>query len=138
MNKNIRTDLALEAREIGEKKAGKIKGITATEKQYKNIKITQVDVISEEGEKAIGKAQGRYVTFEAPMFRYDQTCSDTLSKMIADEIKEMGNITKETTVLVTGLGNRAITPDALGCEVTDRLFVTNHMKEYFMGEVSSV
>lgn len=138
MKNNIRTDLALEAREIGEKTAGKIKGVTATEKEYKNIKVTQVDIISEEGERAIGKAQGRYITFEAPMYRYDDECAEKLSEMISEEIKQMGKIDAKSTVLVAGLGNRAITPDALGAEVTDKLFVTNHMKEYFEDNASSV
>lgn len=138
MKKNIRTDLALEAREIGEREAGKIKGITASEKQEKNIKITEVNIISPEGEKALGKAQGRYITFEAPTYKYDEECAHRLSELIADEIKLMGEIDNKTTILVVGLGNRAITPDALGAEVTDKLFITNHMKDFFNGKTSSV
>lgn len=138
MQRNIRTDLALEAREIGERTAGKIKGVVAEEKEYKNIKVTTVDILNKEGEKALGKAQGRYITYEAPMFRYDDKCAEMLCKLICEELCNMGSITPESTILVAGLGNRAITPDALGSEVTDKLFVTHHMKSYFDGKASAV
>lgn len=138
MKKNIRTDLALEAREIGEREAGKIKGITAEEWEHGHIKVTQVDILNEEGANAIGKAQGRYVTIEAPNLKYDEGDYKKVCSVICDELKKLTNISSDTVTLVAGLGNRDITPDALGSRVIDNLFVTNHMKEYFGSNVSSV
>lgn len=139
MKKNIRTDLALEAHELaGEESAEKIKGITAKETVHGHIKVTKVDVLNEHGAQAIGKAMGSYITIEAPHIRYDLDDYESVCSIICDELRKMAHITPDTVTLVVGLGNRAITPDALGSFVVDDLLITHHMKEYFENTVSRV
>ncbi len=129
MKKNIRTDLALEAHELTKKEsAGEIEGVAAKEWQKGEIKITQVDILNDSGEKAVGKAKGTYITIEAPKIRYSSADFENVCHIISDEIKKMAQITPNATTLVVGLGNRQITPDALGSEVLNSLFVTRHMK----------
>ncbi len=129
MKKNIRTDLALEAHELTKKEsAGEIEGVTAKEWKKGEVKITQVDILNDLGEKAVGKAKGTYITIEAPKIRYSSADFENVCYIISDEIKKMANITPNATTLVVGLGNRQITPDALGSEVLNNLFVTRHMK----------
>lgn len=129
MKKNIRTDLALEAHELTKKEsAGEIEGVIAKEWQKGEVKITEVDILNDLGEKAIGKSKGTYITIEAPKIRYSSADFENVCYIISDEIKKMAKITSDSMTLVVGLGNRQITPDALGSEVLNNLFVTRHMK----------
>ena len=68
----IRTDLALESKELYHENAGivtEIEGVKATVSEYDKMTVTVVEVLDEKGEKAINKKQGKYVTIEAPEFR---------------------------------------------------------------------
>lgn len=140
--KNIRTDLALEAHQLSQKEGQKIEGVVVREKEVNKIKVSRVEVIDENGEKAIGKAIGNYVTIECPNLKYDYNEYKSVCKIIADEIREMVNITPDCKTLVAGLGNPDITPDALGTETATNIMVTNHlkehMKEYLDENVSAV
>lgn len=139
MQKSIRTDLALEAHELTRaKKTEDIKGIVANETKRDNITITQVEILDEMGAKTIGKQMGTYVTIEAPNIKYDNTEFENVCSIICDELKKMADISKNTLTLVVGLGNRQITPDALGCEVVNNLLITHHMKNVFDNDMGSV
>lgn len=129
----IRTDLALEAREIfvqcSEEKAEKIDGVDSDVEKIGSITKTKIRIINENGERALGKPKGTYITIEAPEIKYDTEVYEKVCMLLADEIREMAKPDKNTKTLVAGLGNRNITPDALGPEVISHLMVTNHMKE---------
>ena len=126
---NIRTDLAMEAHELSRKDAEhKIDGVEAVTENCGGINVTRVRIYNENGEKALGKAQGTYVTIETPQIRYSVEEYNKAVEIIAKELADMAGNTSLT--LVAGLGNREITPDALGCEVVSGLLVTNHMKQY--------
>lgn len=129
---NVRTDLALEAREIYEeshKDEKDIDGIEVLEETDKDIKVTTVKVKNDEGSKKIGKPKGNYVTIDIPDFTaYDGETMDRVSEVVAEVLRRMIKIDVEKTALVVGLGNWQVTPDALGPKVTQGIMVTRHLK----------
>lgn len=127
----IRTDMAVEAHEILRRSAEKIDGVELEVSKNNGIVRTVIDITNDNGAKALGKLCGRYVTIETPDLKYSTDTCDAVSKMLANEIRAMCKGAGK--VLVAGLGNRMITPDALGCAVVDKLIVTAHMKKYMPG-----
>ena len=123
----IRTDLAVEAHEMSRNDAEKIEGVELSKTEHGKISRTVVDVTNDEGAKAIGKQKGRYITIEAPDLKYSLDDYEYVCNMIADELRQL--CVGEKT-LVAGLGNRDITPDALGSETVSRLIVTSHIKKH--------
>lgn len=132
---SVRTDLALEEKERFESNDVEVQGVVLEEEydEEREIKITKVLIETENGAKAMGKPVGTYITLEAPNLivpdeDYHREISEELAKIVRDLIKEKK---KEYNVLVIGLGNREVTPDALGPHVADNLIVTRHIiKEY--------
>ena len=130
----IRTDLALEAREKFEEDNVEIKGVVLEEKRAgKDMLISKVVIETENGAKSMGKPKGTYVTFEAPnMMEEDEEYHKEISVELARIIRELVPLEqKDMSLLVVGLGNREVTPDALGPNVVDQLFVTRHMIREF-------
>ena len=128
---NIRTDLAMEAHELLKKEnEEKIDGIDAVTEDRDGLTVTRVHIYNANGEKALNKAQGTYVTIETPQIRYSVDEYNKAVDVICEELGKMTEKKDNILTLVAGLGNREITPDALGCEVVSGLLVTNHMKEY--------
>jgi spore protease len=128
---NIRTDLAIEAREMlmGEVKE-EIPGVQAETQTIDGITITRVDVTTPEAEQKMGKKQGRYITLEAPGLRQKNTpLQEKVSQQFTRELQRMVELQDDTTVLVVGLGNWNVTPDALGPRVVKDLLVTRHIKK---------
>ena len=128
---SIRTDLALESGAC-ERKMSNDSGILIHERCFDyGIKITDVCVENESGEKLIGKPVGKYITLD--VFDVDFSNDDAAKKavdVLADEIDGMITDYKKEGILVVGLGNRGITPDALGPNVCDRILVNRHLKEF--------
>lgn len=124
---NIRTDLAVEVQEELQKHSPKNEGIKVdVQNEQDDIVITRVQITNEQGEKAMGKPVGSYVTLE---FSNTDDDMNILSHMLA---KEISNIIKtkpneKFTTLVVGLGNWNITPDALGPQVISKLMITKHI-----------
>lgn len=132
--KRGRTDLALEVREKFEQDNVEVQGVILKETYHKNkdIKVTTVVVENEHGAKVMGKPIGTYITIEAPkLSEEDESYHKPLSKEIAKYLKELMGENVEEHVLIVGLGNRDITPDALGPQVVDNLFVTRHLIKEF-------
>lgn len=130
---NIRTDLALEAKESFEEDDVKIRGVRIEEEKNEDLEIctTTVVIESENGAKAMGKPVGTYITLEAPnMSMPDEDYHREISGELAKYIKKlMGD--EEQSVLIVGLGNRDVTPDALGPNVVGNVRITRHViKEY--------
>lgn len=129
---NVRTDLALEAKEIYQEKHKKetdIDGIEVINETDNGIKITTVKIKDENGAKKLGKPKGNYVTIDIPEFTaYDSETMDKVSYVVAEILGRMINIDVDKTVLVVGLGNWKVTPDALGPKVTEGIMVTRHLK----------
>ncbi|MCM1545042.1 MAG: GPR endopeptidase [Ruminococcus sp.] len=136
---NFRTDLALERREYIEKK--EIDGILSEEKNENGVKVTKITVINENGERVLGKPMGSYITLEVKPFTKSSDISDDCIEVLACEINKL--IPKDGTVLVAGLGNERITPDALGPRCISLLLATRHInselaKSIGLGELRSV
>ena len=126
---DIRTDLALEVRESFEDDDVEIKGVVLEEE---DMKITTVIIKDEQGAKAMRKPMGTYITIEAQkLSEKDDEYHSSISEEIGKYIKKLIGEDREKGVMVVGLGNREVTPDALGPWVVDNLFVTRHLiKEY--------
>lgn len=130
-NFQIRTDLALEAREsISEEECG-LRGVRVEEyyKEEDDIRVTKVMVDTRNAAKAMGKAVGKYVTMEAPaMVEPDEDYHREISECLAEELLDMiPNVDNDQSILVVGLGNREVTADSLGPHVVDNLFITRHV-----------
>jgi spore protease len=127
---SIRTDLAVEAKEIYQKENGDIPGIEVQESTEGDIKITSVKIVSDIGEQMMRKPKGTYITIDMPrLTHYDADTMDEVSKVLGKTLLDMINMEDSMTALVVGLGNWNITPDALGPKVIDKLMVTRHLKE---------
>ena len=124
---NFRTDLALEAREI---LPGDPPGVAMRRDMRGDVHITRVEVLDETGERALGKPCGRYITLESARFwQHDGDELAALGEAIAQEIAAvLPAMPDDKPVLVVGLGNRAITADALGPQVAERVLVTRALR----------
>lgn len=131
----VRTDLALEARESIGKSEEELRGIAVEEYDREEIQvhITKVVISSKNGAKAMHKPMGNYITLEAPaMQEADEDYHREISEELAEQIRSIiPQADTEQSVLVVGLGNRDVTADALGPGVIDNLLVTRHIvREY--------
>ena len=135
---SVRTDLALEEKERFESDHVEIQGVILEEDydKEKEIRITRVKIETEKGAKAMGKPVGTYITLEAPNMAvpdtdYHREVSEKIAGFVQELLKAQNVKTEELSVLIVGLGNRQVTPDALGPYVTDNLCATRHIvKEY--------
>ena len=134
---NFRTDLALERRDIY-KKANNIEdevdGIEAVEETVnENIKISRVKITNQDGENAIGKPIGNYITIDIKKFKVaGEEEIQKASEVLTEELKKLldEHIEKQGEILVVGLGNIYVTPDALGPKVVNEIDITRHLINY--------
>ena len=120
--RNRRTDLALEARELWQESAEErtqLEGVEAREEMREGIPVTRVSILDRRGEEALGKPVGTYVTLTLDgLARREEDAFGRAARAVAAELGELlGFLHPEAPVLVVGLGNRAITPDAVGPKV---------------------
>lgn len=134
---NFRTDLALERRDLYRKAnnvANEINGLeTEEEKLGETIKITRVKVLNEEGEQAIGKKQGNYITIDIKDLKIaGEEEIQKASEAVTQELKALiGNLIQpQEDILVVGLGNLYVTPDSLGPKVIQDIDITRHLLTY--------
>lgn len=144
MGRNIHTDLAMEARELFKQQEvqgvpaqqNEPPGVESVEEGDGRIKITRVRVTSPTGEASIGKPMGNYITVEVPQLRYsDQQLYEDTCKVLAKELAQLIRLNENATVLIVGLGNWNVTPDALGPKVVSTVMVTRHLHEYLPDQV---
>lgn len=138
---DVRTDLALEAKELAERPGmGAIPGIHSETTEEDGIKVTVLHVQNEQGSQAIGKIIGHYVTIEVPGLRDGDTkLQDRVATQFAKHFEsflERLNINKTARVLIVGLGNWNVTPDALGPLVVENIMVTRHFFELMPDQVA--
>ena len=134
---DFRTDLANERRDIY-KKANKLEdeipGIEVEERSNgKYIKVTKVKITTDEGAKILGKLIGNYVTIDIKLFNVAGEAEiQTAAETMAEELKKLiGNfLPSKEDILVVGLGNAEVTPDALGSKVVSKIDVTRHWFTY--------
>lgn len=122
----IRTDLAIENRELYKtQKNEDSKGIEVEKEEKENYTITRVKVLNFEGSQNLQKPIGTYITIDVPgLNKTDEDLKDEISQTVAKEIKGLGKNKEDSKILIIGLGNWNITPDALGPKVVERVLVT--------------
>jgi len=138
MAKTYYTDLALDTAEAlcGEKTQDfKIDGVTVEKKELSNAEITWVRIINSDGEKTMGKPVGSYITIESEaMKESDIDVHEEIVAILAEALSTLtanknADIRPDSSVLVVGLGNRSVTPDALGPNVVSKMLVTRHIMD---------
>lgn len=122
-----RTDLALEAKELA---GEELKGVYLEEENKCDIKISRLKIKSDSASRKLNKEKGTYITLELPPFTDSFRDTDERLMVVADEIKKL--LPVNGLVLVVGLGNYEITPDALGPKTVSKILATRHIK----GEVA--
>lgn len=145
-----RTDLAIEARESFPEDNVEIKGVVLDEKLIQDgcIRVSTVNIINEHGAELMKKPVGNYVTIEftdkskymdeQAAKEFEEKVSDTICSILGDMVKDRKNRAgdcKKETYMVTGLGNRLATPDALGPVVMEKVMVNRHMVREFGEEI---
>jgi spore protease len=133
MRNPIRTDLAVEAHELWREKTGettKLPGVKARHEERDGFALDIVEILDEEGERELCKPIGTYVTLELDaLVKREENAFDRACSLLAEEIRNSLRLTPEDSVLVAGLGNSDITPDAVGPGAMDYVLVTRHLKE---------
>lgn len=134
MPKSIYTDLAMEARELNPA----LQGVIEQNEEGDGISISRIEVTTEAAAQKLGKPVGHYITLDAP-----ELCDrpldlfERVSKSLSAELARLlGGLGPQATVLVVGLGNRAITSDSLGPKVAEQVYVTRHVTQYLPDAVS--
>ena len=134
---NFRTDLASERRDIyqkASKQEGEIDGIESTKEEInENLKVERVKITNENGEQAIGKPVGNYITIDIKNLKIAQQEEiENAANTLSNELKKIleAHIDKQGEVLVVGLGNIYVTPDSLGPKVINEIDVTRHIINY--------
>lgn len=127
-----RTDLAVEARELWEEQAGAVTalpGVEARDSLREGIPVNTVRVLDGRGESALGKPRGSYVTLTLEgLAGREEGVFQRAVRALAEELAELLRpLPGNGLVLVAGLGNQAITPDAIGPKVHQNTLVTRHL-----------
>lgn len=124
-----RTDLAIEATQLlNAQKAGEIPGVVTEERTVQGVSVTQVEITNSEGAQAVGKPQGRYLTLELTgLLRRAPGAFAQSAQALAQELTRLLPEGERMSALVVGLGNRLVTPDAVGPRAADHTMVTRHL-----------
>lgn len=134
-----RTDLAIEIKESFPKDHVEIPGVSLQENydKLKKIKVTSVRIINHIGARQMKKPIGTYTTidFEERFIFEQKDYMDAVGKRLQKELAAIlpHKIKKDATILVTGLGNRFATPDALGPYVLEQIEVNRHLSVQYVG-----
>ncbi len=130
-NFSPRTDLAIEAREFAQQQKQNTEELDGVKVEIKNTdiyQITHVKILNETGSQTMGKPIGNYITIESELLKQnDITSHEQIMKTAAEHIAGLSKLSQKSTILVVGLGNWNITPDALGPKVIDKILVTRHL-----------
>ena len=127
-----RTDLAVEAAQLWREggNEGELPGVEQTESVREGYPVTTVRILNDQGAKALGKPVGTYVTLTLEgLARREQDAFGRAARAVAAELSALLKLEPGESVLVVGLGNRAITPDNIGPKAADHTMVTRHLVE---------
>ena len=125
-----RTDLAVEAEAIHRSAAAvtELPGVRAEETERRGFAVTEVHVLDVAGENALCKPMGDYYTLALdPLLRREDDAFENAAQTLAELLRGVLPLMPDASVLVVGLGNREITPDAIGPEAVRNLIVTRHL-----------
>lgn len=127
-----RTDLAVESREIVQEQAvGEISGVDFKEDNISGINFQLLEILDDNGSKELGKPKGKYCTVDIdPVMRRDAESFPKAAEAAAELIRRFLSFGDgDFRALVVGLGNRLITPDAIGPLASEAILVTRHLKQ---------
>lgn len=128
---NYRTDLALETAEnlVGKEKFSSKDGVRITEQMHDGYEVTALDITNDAGARQMEKPIGRYVTIDLqPYFRRQSGFFSRGAQCLAQELTALlPSVGQDTPTMVVGLGNRAMTADAVGAMALENILVTRHM-----------
>ena len=131
MQPQFRTDLAVEAREIWQQsttETTELSGVKAYDKLSHGYNVTHVEISTDEGAQALSKPQGTYITVELDsLVRREEDAFSRGVAAIRDQLSPLLQLDEDSTALVIGLGNRAITPDAVGPLTAKHTLATRHL-----------
>lgn len=128
-----RTDLAVENHELLEQAKAKATGYIKKQRQIdEDISVIEIEILTEEGEKAFGKPSGTYITLEIEgILEQKDGIRQRASKALAEELKKLIPFDYYLKVLTVGLGNEKVTPDSLGPHTVDKVKITSHLFTMF-------
>jgi len=130
----IKTDLVIEAHEVllQTSQLTELEGIKSEKESLDGIDISIIEIKTSEAAAKIGKAQGKYITVEASGLRdKNSELEEQLAEVLCKQLQKMLALDDDSTVLVVGLGNWNVTPDSLGPNVVENLYVTRHIKAMY-------
>lgn len=124
---SYRTDLARESRELA---GNDLQGVSQSKEQHGPLLVERIVIETPEAADRLDKPQGRYITIDADnLSDREPEVFTALSERIAEELYNLlDGIPEQADMMVIGLGNRFVTPDALGPETADRIYVTRHIR----------
>lgn len=131
-NMNIYLDLAVEAHDLLRGESGsEISGVIMKKDELEEGTVTTINITNNQGEKALGRPKGSYITIDAPIIKENNYQEHKkISKILATHLAKLFDFREDTSILIVGLGNWQATPDALGPKVVDRVMVTRHLFHY--------
>ena len=128
MDRPFRTDLAAEQRELTPD-AGSLRGVRAASEQRSGFEVNTVEILDAEGEKALCKPVGKYVTLGLePLIGRASDAFEDAAALLAELIRELLPADGGKGTLVAGLGNDEMTPDAVGPLAVNAVIATRHLK----------
>jgi spore protease len=147
--RDIYTDLALE---MAENHGDGLDGLEMNTEVKGSVKITTICITNDKGAAALGKPCGKYITIESPDIKTNNiSVHEEIMGILADKLSVLkgglsgrlgglndGSISPTSAVLVVGLGNHNVTPDALGPKVVSKVLVTRHIMETLPKELDGV
>lgn len=124
----IRTDLAMESGVFSGGKAGVPDGVIFRRERCCGASATVVELKTRSAARAVGKPKGKYVTVElGSVLRREKDSFNAAVGALSEYLREMLCLDTVLPVLVAGLGNRGVTPDAVGPLTAEHILVTRHM-----------
>lgn len=123
----FRTDLAVEAIE-NHKTAAALPHVRQSDRMLDGFAVHEIRILSEDAAREIGKPQGRYLTLELDaLIRREEDAFPRACKALSTLLRELLPHPNDGPVLIAGLGNRMITPDAIGPQTADHVIATRHL-----------
>lgn len=125
-----RTDLAVEA----QTRAPSVNGVRTEERTEGGFRVSTVTILNSMASKELCKPIGNYHTITLdPVLRREEAAFSAASELISKVLQSLCQIPVDASALVIGLGNRAITPDAIGPRAMESVLATRHLHSQFPG-----
>lgn len=138
MKHAIRTDLAVEEHAL-HLSDGARPGVTAEETEREGFSVTTIRILTEEESGKLNKPIGIYHTISLePVLRREEEAFSRAAAVISSLLRDILQLLPDQTVMVVGLGNRAITPDAVGPECAEQILATRHLRAQLPEEFSQM